>query len=171
MSFQSDTAVTAVHGRYEADIAPGWDVAGNANGGYLMTIAARAMAAAAGRPHPVSMTSHFLSPGRPGKVSFEPEVLKVGRTFTTVRGNLRSGERVAITTLGTFSDLEQLEGPALIDATPPDLPPPSECIRVAPNPGAPFPPPMMDRIDLRLHPEDLPGRPLARIPGLAPTAA
>ena len=31
-------------------IAPGWDIAANANGGYLLAIAARALGAALGRP-------------------------------------------------------------------------------------------------------------------------
>jgi acyl-coenzyme A thioesterase PaaI-like protein len=156
MSFERSTSVSLVDGRYEGDVVPGWDVVGNANGGYLLTIAARSMAGAAGRPHPVSITAHFLAPGRPGRVVFEPEVIKSGRTFTTVRGHLRSEDRIALTTLGTFSDLEKLEGPGLIDATPPDLPPPDRCIRVGHSPGAPFPPPMMDKIDLRLHPDDAP---------------
>jgi len=31
-------------------IAPGWDIVANANGGYLLAIAARALGAALGRP-------------------------------------------------------------------------------------------------------------------------
>ena len=51
MTFESDTAVRPVAaGRYDAEIKPGWDVGGNANGGYLLAIAARAMRDAAGRP-------------------------------------------------------------------------------------------------------------------------
>lgn len=154
MTFEKDTGVRQEGDAYLGEIVPGWDVVGNANGGYLMTIAARAMAAAARRPHPVSITAHYLAPGRPGPVTVTPEVVKDGRTFTTVRGDLRSDGRIALTTLGTFSDLEQLEGPVLIDAQPPDLPPPAECVRVVPAAGAPFPPPIMSQVELRLHPED-----------------
>jgi acyl-CoA thioesterase len=67
MSFSSDTAVSAEFDQYTGHIRPGWDIVGNANGGYLMAIGARAMAAAS-RPHPVSITAHFLSPGRVGEV-------------------------------------------------------------------------------------------------------
>lgn len=154
MTFETDTSVVRTDDEYSGAVAPGWDVAGNANGGYLMTIAARAMADLADRPHPVSMTSHFLAPGRPGPVTFHPEIIKAGRTFTTVRGHLFSGEKVALTTLGTFSDLGTLEGPVLIDAKPPDLPPPSDCVHVVPATGAPFPPPILNKIELRLHPDD-----------------
>jgi acyl-CoA thioesterase len=63
MTFTSDTAVQAVEDHYTAAIRPGWDIRGNANGGYLMALGARAMAEAS-RPHPVSVTAHFLSPGK-----------------------------------------------------------------------------------------------------------
>jgi len=46
MSFSRDTAVTAAGDHYQAKIASGWDILGNANGGYLMALGARAMAAA-----------------------------------------------------------------------------------------------------------------------------
>ncbi len=154
MSFEADSAVTATdQTSFRGHIAEGWDVVGNANGGYLMTIAARAMASAAERPHPVSMTSHFLAPGTVGPVDLHPEVLKRGRTFATVRADVRSGDRTLLTSLGTFSDLSKLEGPVRVDAAPPHLPPPDECVRVLPSPAG-FPPSIMDKIELRLHPED-----------------
>jgi acyl-CoA thioesterase len=138
---------------YRGVLQPGWGVVGNANGGYLMTMAARAMADAAGRPHPVSITSHFLAPGREGGVVARPEVIKVGRTFTTVRCDLATDDRTLLTALGTFSDLTKLEGPVRIDAAPPELPPPDHCIRVMPSESG-FPPELMDKIELRLHPDD-----------------
>lgn len=155
MTFASDTAVDTADGlEFSGRIEEGWDVVGNANGGYLIAIAARAMAQAAGQPHPVSVTSHFLSPGRPGRVSIRPEILKHGRTFTTVRGDLRASDRTLLTSLGTFSDLASLEGPVRVDATPPDLPSPADCVLVSPSPSG-FPPPIMDKIELRLHPDDV----------------
>ena len=63
MSFAKATAVASRgDGTYDAEVAPGWDIAGNANGGYLLSIAGRAMADAAGRPDPVTITAHYLSP-------------------------------------------------------------------------------------------------------------
>ncbi len=72
---------TAVHprgdGTYDATIATGWDIAGNANGGYLIALAARAMADATGRP-PLSLTAHYLSPGRVGPVEVAVDVVRAG---------------------------------------------------------------------------------------------
>ena len=51
---------------FAGTIQDGWDVGGNANGGYLMAMAARAMATE-GASHPIALNAHFLSPGRPGR--------------------------------------------------------------------------------------------------------
>jgi hypothetical protein len=60
MSFEKASSVNAVGNHYEAHIADGWDILGNANGGYLMALGARAMAEAS-RPHPFTVTAHFRS--------------------------------------------------------------------------------------------------------------
>lgn len=149
-------------------IHDGWDIAGNANGGYLLAIAARAASGAAERPDPVSLTGHFLRPGRPGPVTVETEVLKVGRRFTTARATLSAGERPILAALGSYTELgDGSGGPERIEAVPPELPPPDECVPVEPTDT--FPPPFMANVDLRLHPEDVPytasTSPLPRVRG------
>lgn len=169
MNFAGETAVEDHgDGNFSADICEGWDVVGNANGGYLLAIAARAMAAAAGRPDPVALSAHYLSPGRPGPVKLATSVVKTGRRFSTVRASMQSEEKTLIALLGSFGDIAALEGPMRVDAEPPDLPSPEECIRIEPSPAG-FPPAMMGKMDLRLHPEDAgfyegkpSGRPLFR---------
>lgn len=151
-SFRSDSAVRKAGDEYHGLVHADWGISGNANGGYLMAIAARAMANIS-RPHPVSLTAHFLSPCKAGPVSVRPQIVKQGRRFTTVRAQLVSDGRPVVELLGSFSDLSEVEGPVLIDAQPPELPPPGDCVRVAPSPSG-FPPPMMSKIDLRLHPDD-----------------
>lgn len=167
MSFASDTAVQATDQVFTADIHDGWDVGGNANGGYLMALGARAMAAAS-RPHPVALSAHFLAPARPGPVRITPSVVKAGRRFTTLRATIASQQRPLVELLGSFGDLASIEGPVRIDAEPPALPPPEECIRLQPSANG-FPPSMLSRVELRLHPEDAQfangepsGRPLFR---------
>ncbi len=49
--FAEATAVTpAGPSAWQGEIRPGWDIGGNANGGYLLAIGARALLAATGRP-------------------------------------------------------------------------------------------------------------------------
>jgi hypothetical protein len=163
MDFADATAVTPPTdggGAYDGAVAPGWDIGGNANGGYLLSIAARAMAHAAGRPDPVTLTAHYLSPGKPGALRIETELVKTGKRFATVRAVMRGPEgKAVIAVLGTFGDLDPsaaADAPTSVHAPPPDLPPSDECVamrRVA-NSDDGGPPDFMHNIDLRLHPED-----------------
>lgn len=138
-------------GTWEAAIAEGWDIAGNADGGYLAAMAARAAGLAVGRPDPVTVTTHFLSPGRPGPVSIATSVLKEGRRFSTVGATMTANGRPVLTMLGTFSELTSDPAPERVEAGPPDLPPPDRCLPLEPTDT--FPPPFVGRVELRLHPD------------------
>jgi hypothetical protein len=137
-AFERTTAVILrSDGLYDAVIDGGWDIGGAANGGYLIAIAARAMADAAGRP-PLSLTTHFLAPGRPGPCTVAVEVVRAGRRMATLRASLRTaaGDDL-LTLLGTFGD-QQPGGPGSashVDGAPPDLPPYDECVGTRPPVG------------------------------------
>ena len=78
--FASATAVQpAAAGEWLASIDAGWEIAGNANGGYLLAMATRALTGATGRPDPVTVTAHYLSPGRPGSVRIVTDHFALGR--------------------------------------------------------------------------------------------
>jgi acyl-CoA thioesterase len=137
-------------GRWRGEIRTGWDIAGNANGGYLLATAVRALSQASELPDPVSVTAHYLRPGRPGPVEVETEVLRAGRSFTTARAVLRA-EKPLLALLGSFADLSQARRSVeRVDAAPPKLPAVDDCMPMVSPPGPPF----MNEVDLRLHPED-----------------
>ncbi len=151
--FAAATAVEPVAvGEWSASIHPGWDIAGNANGGYLLVAATRALVGATGRPDPVTVTGHYLAPGQPGRVRIAIQVLKEGRRFATATATMFSSARPLLAVLGTLGDLSQAQGPELVEGAPPELPPPEQCVRL--HPTSTFPPPFMGRVDLRLHPDD-----------------
>ena len=183
--FAHDTAVTGGDGgNWDAEIRPGWDIAGNANGGYLLATAARAMAATAGRPDAVTVTAHFLTPGKVGPVTIAARVRKSGRRFVTVAADLiarpdadrpDAGDRPVLALLGTFGDLAAADAGTgadpsafeLVDGAPPDLPPPEECSRVGLDDQ--FASAFRQNLDVRLHPDDAAfmdgeptGRPIVR---------
>lgn len=167
MSFDSATAVQqADDSTWTGAIQPGWDIFENANGGYMMALAARAMSAAADDRLPVSVTAHFTRPGKPGPVTIATEIVKAGRTFSTVRADLSSEAGLVLTMLGSFADADRSPGDTLlIDSEIPDLPPPDDCVRARPAVDGPLPPPLMDKVEERIHPDDagtLLGRPSGR---------
>src|SRR5690349_21223941 len=138
--FATATAVQpAGAGQWSASIHPGWDIAGNANGGYLLAVATRALADAVGRPDPVTATGHYLSPGQPGGVRITTQILKEGKRFATGTATMFADSRPLLAVLGTLGDLSQAQGPELVEGAPPDLPPPEQCVRLYPTDT--FPPP------------------------------
>jgi len=139
-------------GSYSGEIQPGWDIMGNANGGYLLSIAARAAAHAADRPDPVSVTAHYLRPGKAGPVSIETDLLRSGRRFSVVR-SMMAADKTLVAVLGTYGTLEPSESVERLESGPPDLPPPEECTPIEPTES--FPPPFMGRVEIRLDPADL----------------
>ncbi|WP_153504793.1 thioesterase family protein [Cumulibacter manganitolerans] len=148
-------------GTWAGAVHEGWDIVGNANGGYLLALLGRAMRDASGRPDVVAMTAHYLSPGKPGEVRISPRVLKSGRSFATVTAEMYAGERILLHATGEFGDVSAVHGQIeRVLGAPPELPPPDQCIRAVP--AKDFPPPVMRNFDLRLHPDDtgfLDGRP------------
>lgn len=154
--FDDDTRVEArPDTTFAGEVVDGWDIAGNANGGYLLAVAARAMATAVERPDPVTISAHYLAPGRPGPVVIDPQVVKVGKRFTTASATMTGSDgRPVLAALGTFGSLEADDGGAtLVDAAPPDLPPTEQC---RPRSGGTLPPGgFMQRVELRIHPDDV----------------
>jgi len=134
------------------EIYDGWDIGGNANGGYLLAIAANGLRQIAGRPDPVTISAHFLAPGKPGPTTVTGEVVKSGRRFATVSGALRSADRTIIQVLGTFGDQSGPRGDLMIGEPPPDLPPMAECSPR--NAASAFPVGLMSKLDVRLRPSD-----------------
>ncbi len=138
---------------WRATIEPGWDIAGNANGGYLLAIAVRALLGATGRPDPVTVTAHFLNPGKPGPVEIDTEVIKEGRRFANASAVVRGDGRPLLSVLGTVGDLSEAGDDLLVDGAPPELPPPERCVFIEATDT--FPPPFMGKVELFVHPDDM----------------
>jgi len=132
--FAAASAVTSLgDGGYAGDVAPGWDIAGNTDGGYLLAIAARAVTAATGTPDPVTITAHYLAPGRAGPVTVDVDVVRAGKRHATATFRLASADALHLVGVCTATDLGATSGPVLVDAAPPDLPAPDDCPLLAPG--------------------------------------
>ncbi len=138
--------------RFDAEIKPGWDIGGNANGGYLMAIAGRAMAEAVGRP-PLTLTAHYLKPGPAGPCVVEVGIVRAGRRLATATASLRMGDTEIIRLLGTFGE-QTPGGPSYAAEAPIDLPA-YEDSAVPPPPSEGPGPAMFERLRVRLRPQDV----------------
>ncbi|WP_270887482.1 thioesterase family protein [Pedococcus sp. 5OH_020] len=167
--FDDGSAVSARGGEvgvYDASLGEGWRIGGGVNGGLLLAVAGRALSQRLGKaaqegpahPDPLAISAYYLSPGVPGAASVRTEVVRRGRAVSTGQASLlqddgegRQVERVRV--LATYGDLGALGDQVSTTATPPNLPPPEQCVSTdqAPADFLRYAS-LLDRLDLRLDP-------------------
>jgi acyl-coenzyme A thioesterase PaaI-like protein len=126
--FDTDTRVEAAgEHAYTAELTDRWNALGGVpNGGYLLAVALRALAADMPLPDPVVASATYLRPGAPGPARIETEVVRAGRRVATGEARLIQGDREIARLLATFADLGRADGRTEVLSAPPALPPPDE---------------------------------------------
>lgn len=154
-AFDDAIAVTPANDEtYNATVHAGWDIRGNANGGYVLALVANAMRQTAQGRNPVTITAHYLAPLIAGPVQITTEILKQGKRFTTVIATIRQGGRDAVTTLGAFGEAQApIDGLVHVAGIPPALPDFDNCVRQGSGEMG-FPAAFRDQVEVRLHPDD-----------------
>ncbi len=142
---------------FEGRVQPSWNIGANPNGGYLLALAARAMQLRTPtQPDPVSITVHYLRPGlAAAPCRIETQLLRSGRTLSTVRATLLQDGSARLELLAAMGDLREpgLAAPPLLTRPMPDMPPPDACpTRSAPAQGVDLA--ILGRLDVRLHPDE-----------------
>ncbi len=94
---------------YSTKVHPGWDIMGNANGGYLLALVGHALSDATGRPDCITITAHYLAPCPAGDARIVVTPVRSGRRFATATASLflltDAGEIEIIRVLATLGDL------------------------------------------------------------------
>lgn len=124
---------------FDTAIVPGWDILGNANGGYLMALAARAMSEVTGRPDCITITAHYLAPAPASSARIEVRPVRAGRRFATATSSLflidqpgEAGGRESLRVIATMGDLStDPGGPTKMADSRPDITPWDECPVIA----------------------------------------
>jgi acyl-CoA thioesterase len=155
MTFREATSVRRTgDDTWDTQFAENWDIMGITNGGYMLAIASRAASEATGGRDPVTITGHYTKPGHTGPATARTEVVRSGRRFSVVRTSLFQDDAVVLDTLGTFIEPGgEVSEVLLSDAKPVGLPPPEECVLAVPGDDAPFPPPSVGQVEMRLDPK------------------
>ena len=89
-AFDEDTEVALVGGAgprrlYSCHLSDRWAiVGGRPNGGYLMALTARALAASLPHPDPLAVTAYFLASPQSGPARIEVEKAEMGSTVTVI---------------------------------------------------------------------------------------
>jgi acyl-CoA thioesterase len=125
-AFDADTAVEpAGDGRYAARLTDRWTaLGGTPNGGYMLAVCLRALAAEMPLPDPLVASAYFLRPGAIGPAEVRAEVVRSGRRTATGESALHQDGREIVRLVATFGDLAQASGRTAAFDAPPELPPP-----------------------------------------------
>lgn len=157
-TYDFDTA-TAVRrgegGALLADLDQTWQVGGGIlNGGYLLSVAARAAISESPHPHPVAVAASYIRPTPAGTATLEVTPGAAGRTLAhsvvTLSGSGAGPSIVVQATTATLTD----EAPEHFDAPAPSIPPPDECVDLSARlqPDRSKRPGLSRHIDTRLDP-------------------
>ena len=154
--FDEDTAVEALGGgAFSGRITPRWNVGDKPNGGYLLALALRAAGAESPLPHPFTATAHYLRAAAPGPVMLDVELIRAGRSHATTEVRVVQQDAEVVRVLATFGDLEGLDGPTVVSARPPDLPPLDDCLRDRAQLPDGSIVTMVERFEIAAHPKSL----------------
>lgn len=151
--FDKETELTSIgENRWATTVHSNWNIATFPNGGYLMSLVAKAMLADSKKEDPLSLSVHYLRPGQPDQPGeIETELVRKGRTISVVRGRLVQNGKARVEALGSFSNVD-LEAMPLAKTIKPEveLPAPQDC-------DGDFDPGMarriLERVELRLNPD------------------
>jgi acyl-CoA thioesterase len=152
-SFDLATAVAGGPERWTARVDPGWTVAGRPNGGYLLALATRAALGAAGQPHPLAVSAHFLAPPEPGPAELGVARLRAGRSLATARVALVQEGTARLEALVTAGRIGPDAAPGWRRATgPAGLPPLEDCLPARPELPGGVRANLLDHVELRIDP-------------------
>ena len=141
--------------RFTGQVHPAYNIGNYPNGGYLLALAVAALQQAhPAQPDPLSVTVHYLRPGRSGQpCQIDTQLLRSGRALSTARATLVQDGSARLELLAAMGDLAAAAPtPPLLAVPMPQIPPPEACPgRSADAQGVGLP--ILDRLDIRLHPQ------------------
>jgi acyl-CoA thioesterase len=162
--FDTTTALRPVDddpNRFTVDLDPVWSSLIGMHGGYLVAVAVRAAQAEVGDRPIRTVTTSFLRPGQAGPAEVDVEVVRRGRSITTLTVTISQSSRAVVVSHITAADA--VEGTAWETTGKLDLAPIEDCVPITPPPGVGH----FEHGVARLDPADLPFShgPLARVAG------
>ena len=123
------TIEPAGDGAWDVSLPERWNVGRNQNGGVLLAAASSAVSAAAGQPHPLSVTGHYLRATGAGQATVRTTVIRRGRTASTGMAEVGQDGTERMRMIGTFGDLAARDrSPSSVEAVVPPVPGPESCV-------------------------------------------
>jgi Acyl-CoA thioesterase N-terminal domain/Acyl-CoA thioesterase C-terminal domain len=147
--------------RFGIELDPLWSSLIGMHGGYLVAVAVKAAQAIIGDRPIRTVTTSFLRPGQAGPAEVDVELVRRGRSITTLTVTLSQSSKAVVVSHVTAADAVESTSWDTTGAL--DLPPIEVCVPITPPPGVGH----FDHGLALLDPIDLPFShgPLARVAG------
>ncbi len=106
-----------------------WNVGRNQNGGVVLAMASTALATAVDKPHPLTVTGHYLRAISAGTGFVRASAVRMGSTASTGVAEVWQDDKERLRVIGTFGDLDAPSPAAdcLVKLPAPPIPGPDRC--------------------------------------------
>ncbi|MEO8800163.1 MAG: thioesterase family protein [Polyangiaceae bacterium] len=133
--FDDDVRTTRLAAdRFQSRISERFNVGPIPNGGYVMSLALKAMLENFPGREPLTTTMHYLRPSQNGEVTIEVETVKEGKRYATAMGKLVQGGKETARVIATFGSHDDEPGAARhVSGAPPTLVPLEQAVTIPPN--------------------------------------
>jgi acyl-CoA thioesterase len=126
--------------------------AGILHGGWLLETLTAAALDRTAHPHPLAVSAQFSSRTDIGPASAEVERVREGRSVSSLRARLVQQDTARVDVLLSAGTLPGADvAPYRVDAVPPELPEPDDCVTSGPPPGHPRNG-ILEQLDVRVDP-------------------
>jgi hypothetical protein len=106
-TFDTVTQLTDLgDGTFRGLVSATWTIGGRPNGGYLLSMLARA-ATTVTRHHVIAASSHYLRSPQPGPVTVTADVLQAGKSASQVRARMDQADQGCVEVLITVGHLDR----------------------------------------------------------------
>lgn len=113
--------------RFAVTLSDLWNVGAVPNGGYLIGLAGKAMAAVTTHKDPLSITGHYLRPAQPGPGEWHVTLIKQGSTFDNAEVSLVQDGKERCRFIAAYGSLGEMSGPNWRHENAPQMPAPAHC--------------------------------------------
>lgn len=145
--FSDETRVEKISdSRWRGEIAAGWRIGSVPNGGYILAIAARALADALPHKDPLTLNAFYLAPTELGEVFCDVEVLRNGKGTSFAHCRMIQNGTLRMLVTAAFTTQESLKGESWTSVTAPDYPAWDDC----PAPAASKEREFTQRVEIRM---------------------
>ncbi|VEN73712.1 conserved hypothetical protein [Candidatus Desulfarcum epimagneticum] len=134
-------------GLFRGRVSENWSINQTPDGGYIMAILANAILGLSEKKTLSILTANFISRCGPGEAEVAVEKIGATRSFERWMASLSMGGKRKVQALATLSDLDS--GERRYESSPPDMPPPGECVAIREIPDFT----LFQNVDMRLDPD------------------